>query len=203
MKILVAAGPTREWIDPVRFLSNASSGRMGFACAREARRRGHRVVLVAGPTSEPPPPGTVRVETTRQMLSALRRRFGWCDALIMTAAPADFAPAARARAKIKKTGRPAALRLVPTPDILAALARRKGRRLIVGFALESHALVRRARAKMAAKRMDLVAANAPQAAGARCATVTLLTPDGGRETLRGATKERIARRILDWIGARK
>ena len=132
MNILITAGPTREWLDDIRFISNPSSGRMGFACAAEARRRGHRVTLICGPVPEVPA-HAVRVETTADMLREVRRRFARCDALIMTAAVADFAPVRR-RGKIKKR-RSMTLRLARTPDILATLARRKSRRIFVGFAV--------------------------------------------------------------------
>lgn len=199
MNILITAGPTREWIDDVRFISNPSSGRMGFACAAEARRRGHRVTLICGPVASPP--GAIRVETTAEMLREVRRRFARCDALIMTAAVADFAPVRR-RGKIKKR-RAMTLRLVQTPDILATMARRKGHRIFVGFAVESRALERFAREKMRRKKMDLVVANDPSAFGAARSTVTILDPAGGREVMRRADKRAIARRILDRIELRK
>ena len=126
MNILVTAGPTREYLDDVRFLSNGSSGRMGFACAAEARRRGHRVCIVAGPTPVEPPAGAIRVTSTLEMLRAVERHFGWCDALIMTAAVSDYRPARRVRGKIKKSGATETLRLVRTPDILARLGAKKG-----------------------------------------------------------------------------
>lgn len=203
MNILVTAGPTREYIDAVRFISNPASGLMGFACAAEARRRRHRVVLVTGPTPVPPPRGAIHVESTAEMLRAVRKHFAWCDALIMTAAVADYTPAHRVRGKIKKGRRSRTLRLVRTPDILAALARRKGRRIFVGFAVESSRLVAYARAKMARKRMDFVVANAPSAMAGTRATVTLIFPDGRKFTLRNAAKTAIARRILDHIEGRK
>jgi phosphopantothenoylcysteine decarboxylase/phosphopantothenate--cysteine ligase len=203
MRILITAGPTREWLDDVRFISNPSSGRMGFACAAEARRRGHRVVLVCGPTPIRPPAGAIRVETTAQMLAAVRRRFAACDALIMTAAVADFAPVRRTPGKIKKGRGLRPLRLKPTPDILARLARRKGHRIFVGFAVESRDLRRNALRKMAQKRMDFIVVNRPSAMGAERADVTFLWPDGRRRILRRAPKPAIARRILDLLAARK
>lgn len=200
MNILITAGPTREWIDDIRFISNPSSGRMGFACAEEARRRGHRVTLICGPVPAAPP-GAIRVETTADMLREVRRRFARCDALIMTAAVADFAPARR-RGKIKKRPR-MTLGLRQTPDILATLARRKGRRIFVGFAVESRDLERFAREKMRRKRMDFVVANPPSAFGAARSTVVILDPTGGREVMRRASKRAIARRILRRIGAQQ
>ena len=166
MNILVTAGPTREYLDDIRFISNGSSGRMGFACAEEARKRGHRVRLVAGPTPIEPPRRAMRVETTAEMLATVRKHFAWCDVLIMAAAVADFTPAERAHGKIKKDKRTRTLRLVRTPDILATLAQRKGRRRFVGFAVEAVNLERFARDKMRRKRMDFIVANAPSAMGA-------------------------------------
>ena len=140
MRFLVSAGPTREFVDPVRFLSNRSTGKMGYAVARAAVEAGHEVVLVSGPVSLESPPGLaafVPVVSARDMLAALRRALAAADALVMTAAVADFRPARVSRRKIHKGAMPDSIRLVPNPDILAALARRKGRRVFVGFAADS------------------------------------------------------------------
>ncbi len=149
MKILVTAGPTREPIDPVRFISNRSSGKMGYAVARAAARHGHEVVLVSGPVSLSPPDGIeiLRVRTAAQMLEALRVRLAWCDALVMCAAVSDWRPRDVAPGKIKKRDSSTILRLDPTPDILCSLVPDKGNRIFVGFAAETGNLEDEARRK--------------------------------------------------------
>src|SRR5207253_1383407 len=136
--VLVTAGPTQEPVDAVRFVGNHSSGRMGFAVAAEAARRGARVVLVAGPVSLEPPSGVevVRVQTASEMSAVVGSRFRECDAVVMAAAVADFRPAAPRDDKIKKEGGPPRLDLEPTEDILAGLGKRKERQVLVGFAAE-------------------------------------------------------------------
>ncbi|MBN1938705.1 MAG: bifunctional phosphopantothenoylcysteine decarboxylase/phosphopantothenate--cysteine ligase CoaBC [Candidatus Aminicenantes bacterium] len=160
--VLVTAGPTHEALDPVRYLSNRSSGRMGFEIAREARRRGADVVLVAGPTAIDPPAGieVVRVVTAAEMKKAVDARFPSADITVMAAAVADFTfPSAAAR-KIKKSGLKASLEVVPTADILKGLGgRKKDGRILVGFAAETHDLEESARAKVRDKNLDLVVAN--------------------------------------------
>lgn len=201
LRILVTAGPTREYLDPVRFLSNASSGRMGFAVARRAAARGHRVTLVTGPVELPDPPGVrvVRVISAAAMAREVGARFATSDAVIMTAAVADYTPSRTARRKLKKTGRPIALRLEPTRDILLGLGRRKGHRVLVGFALESHNLVRRARAKLLRKNLDLIVANRPDTLGNSSIRATLLFRDGREEALPPMSKERLAARLVSEV----
>jgi phosphopantothenoylcysteine decarboxylase/phosphopantothenate--cysteine ligase len=161
VRLLVTAGPTREPIDPVRFVGNRSSGRQGYAVAEEAARRGARVTLVSGPTSLPDPFGVtcVRVETALQMRDAVMAAYAGADAVVMTAAVADFRPAEAAPAKVKKGTAPPALALEPTDDILAGLGRDKGRRVLVGFAAETEDVVAYAREKLVAKNLDLMVAN--------------------------------------------
>ncbi len=167
--VIVTAGPTREAIDPVRFLSNHSSGKMGVALAASAWRRGARVTLVAGPLLVPPPigPEIVNVASTEEMRDAVARRLGDADLLVMAAAPADYRPAQPAPAKIKKTGRSLALELHETPDILATTrdARRPGA-VIVGFALETDDLLANAARKLEAKGLDLIVLNDANEPGA-------------------------------------
>jgi phosphopantothenoylcysteine decarboxylase / phosphopantothenate---cysteine ligase len=159
--VLVSAGPTREPLDPVRFLSNRSSGRMGYAVAEAARRRGARVVLVSGPTSLPPPAGVriVRVETALEMRRAVLKAFLRCDLAVLAAAVADWRPARASARKIKKGKRTPPLSLTPNPDILAEVLRLKRRQLVVGFAAETHRLDAHARAKWGRKPCDVLAAN--------------------------------------------
>ena len=143
MKILVTAGPTREPIDPVRFISNRSSGKMGYALARAAARLGHDTALISGPVALPPPEKVelVRVVTTEEMLTAVKQRIESCDALVMVAAVCDWRPRAPYRHKIKKLEMSRALQLKPTPDILRAVRSRKGSRTFVGFAAETRDLL--------------------------------------------------------------
>ncbi|NUS33342.1 MAG: bifunctional phosphopantothenoylcysteine decarboxylase/phosphopantothenate--cysteine ligase CoaBC [Gemmatimonadaceae bacterium] len=167
--VLVTAGPTREPIDPVRFLSNYSSGKMGVAIAVAAWRRGATVTLVAGPLSVPVPPGVthVPVQSTTEMRDAVAAHVAAADVLVMAAAPADYQPAERASGKLKKTGAPRAIELRETPDILLSTkdARRKGA-VVVGFALETDDLLANARKKLDGKGLDIVVLNAANEPGA-------------------------------------
>ena len=203
MRLLVSAGPTREFLDPVRFLSNRSTGRMGFAVAAAGVAAGHEVALVAGPVALAPPEGLAAYEpvvSARDMLAALRRRVAWCDALVMTAAVADFRPARRASRKIHKGGMPEALRLVRNPDILASLRPRKGARVFVGFAAETDAVLESAAGKLARKGLDLIVANDVTRPGAGFAVetnvVTLLAPGAAPEPLPLLPKAEVARRLV-------
>lgn len=200
-RVLVTAGPTRERIDPVRYLSNDSSGRMGFAIAAAARARGAEVVLIAGPVTLATPPGVRRidVESARDLLAAAREAFEKADALFMAAAVADWRPARRRAGKWRaKDGgaRRASLELVRNPDVLATLCRTKGERLAVGFALETSQGLRRARAKLARKGADYIVLNDPSALGAARATVTILGRDGSARRLVNRTKEGLARALV-------
>lgn len=203
--VLVSAGPTREPIDPVRFLSNRSSGRMGFALARAACRRGAKVTLVSGPTDLPDPAGVavIRVGSAAEMRAAIRRAFRDATVLVMAAAVADYRPATVAAHKLKKGAGGRTLRLVRTEDIVSDLARRKGPRLIVGFAAETRDVEREARRKLMEKRLDLVVANDVTAPGAGFETdtnvVRLLDRNGGDVSLPCLPKDAVADRILDWI----
>lgn len=207
--VLISAGPTREAVDPVRYLSNHSSGKMGFALARVARRRGATVTLVAGPTALPPPPGVtcVRVESAREMAEALDAAWPRATVLVMAAAVADYAPARPAPQKMKKQDAALSLPLARTRDILTSLAARKGRRLVVGFAAETQHLPAEARRKLRAKRLDLVVGNDVTAPGAGFGSDTnvvhLFDADGGDVALPVLPKEEVASRILDWVAARR
>ncbi|MBK7642223.1 MAG: phosphopantothenoylcysteine decarboxylase [Planctomycetes bacterium] len=205
LRVLVTAGPTREHVDPVRYLTNESSGRMGFALAQAAARAGHRVTLVAGPVALPTPHGVARVDVTsaREMLAACRKAFRSADVLIMAAAVADWRPArvlaGKWRAKDGGAQR-ASLELVRNPDILATLAARKGARLVCGFALETGAGERRARAKLARKQLDCIVLNDASALNAERTRVVLLESSGAREELAGG-KTAVARALLARIAA--
>ncbi len=206
-RVLVSAGPTREPLDPVRYLSNRSSGRMGHALARVAARRGAEVVLVCGPTALPPPPGVrlVPVLTAADMARAVRAEAGRADALLMAAAVADFTPRRPAAGKLKKARGAPALELVPTEDILASLAARRGRpRVRVGFAAETGDPLPAAREKLRRKRLDLVVANdvSQPDAGFDVDTNRVQLVDAARaEALPLASKEEVAARVLDRVAA--
>ncbi|CEK18762.1 phosphopantothenoylcysteine decarboxylase/phosphopantothenate--cysteine ligase [Chthonomonas calidirosea] len=203
--VLVTAGPTREPLDPVRFLSNRSSGKMGYAIAERAQRRGAKVTLISGPTSLAVPPGVnvVWVETSHEMLAACQSHFQTCDLFIAAAAVSDYTPAQRAPHKLKKSERDGdiVLTLRPTPDILATLARQKGpHQVVVGFAAETENLLEHARHKLEAKQLDLIVANdvTQEGAGFEKDTnvVTLLWPDGHQEPLPLLPKSAVADRLL-------
>lgn len=200
MRILITAGPTREYLDDVRFLSNASSGRMGYALAEAACEAGHGVVLVTGPVALTPPKGceVLQVETSEEMRRACLAAWPRCDGVIGAAAVCDYRPRSRVSGKLSKTGQPLVLELVETPDILAELGREKTNRWIVGFALESADGRNRARRKLAAKNCDAIVLNCPTAIGASENTVEILTAADivAKWT---ATKTEIAQRLIRWI----
>jgi phosphopantothenoylcysteine decarboxylase/phosphopantothenate--cysteine ligase len=158
--VLVTAGPTREKIDPVRYLTNRSSGRMGYAIAEAALRRGARVLLVSGPTAIPAPGAAelASVETADEMRAAVLKFLPESTAVIMTAAVADFRPKTTTAQKIKRKGE-ILLELEPTPDILAEVVRRKTKQIVVGFAAETENVLDNARKKLAAKSLDAIVAN--------------------------------------------
>jgi phosphopantothenoylcysteine decarboxylase / phosphopantothenate---cysteine ligase len=205
-RIVVTAGPTREAIDPVRFISNRSSGKMGVAIAAAAWRRGADVVLVAGPMNVSPPTGVAvrEVETTEEMAAAVKNELPSATALIMAAAPADFRAASPATSKIKKKSAPSAIDLAPTPDILAStLGLRPKNAVIVGFALETDDALRGGREKLEAKALHMVVVNSAREPGAGFGVdtnrVTLLAPNGTEEVLPLLTKEAVADEILDRV----
>ncbi len=205
VKVLVTAGPTREPLDPVRFISNPSSGKMGYALAEEARDRGADVVLVSGPTALEPPAGVrvVRVDTAEEMREAVLREFPDTRVVIKAAAVSDYRPAAVAPEKIKKEKETITVELVRNPDILQELGERKGDRILVGFAAETQDLLRHAREKMARKHLDLVVANDVTRPGAGFAVDTNLTrilaPDGSVEELPLLSKREVARYLWDRV----
>lgn len=202
-RILVTAGPTREAIDPVRFVSNHSSGKMGFAIARAAWRRGAAVRLVAGPTELSAPRGVERIDTVSaaEMLTATARNFPWCSTLVMAAAVADFKPANPARQKIKKNTRPMTLELRPIADELVRLTARKGGRIVIGFAAETEKLEPQATEKLRRKKLDLIVANDVTVEGAGFGSdtnvVTIIGADGRPERYPKLTKDEVADLVLD------
>ena len=205
-RVLVTAGPTREAIDPVRFISNHSSGKMGVAVAESAWRRGADVHLVAGPLSIAAPVGIAihRVESTADMAAAVEGLLPQCDVLVMAAAPSDFRPANVASSKIKKTKAVAPIELMPTPDILESTkAARRANAVVVGFALETDDVVANARGKLASKDLDMIVLNDAREAGAGFGVdtnrVTFLMRDGGEEVLPLMPKSEVADAILDRV----
>lgn len=208
MKILVTAGPTREPIDPVRFISNRSSGKMGFACAEAAVERGHEVVVVCGPTSAEPPRDVTccRVTTGREMAKEVLDRLDWCDALIMAAAVSDWRPKDVAPGKLKKRNMEPSVSLVRNPDILLEASRRKGSALLVGFAAETGADIEEAQRKMGEKQLDLVVLNdvSRRDAGFEADTnrVVLIEPGKTPRELPLLPKKDVAIEIVLWIESR-
>jgi len=198
-RFLITAGPTREFFDPVRYLSNRSSGKMGYALARAARRYGH-VTLVSGPVALQPPAGVefVPVTTAAEMAREVFRRYRQADAVVMAAAVCDYRPSKPARKKIKKSRLDIGLtlELEPTTDILAELGRRKTRQVLVGFAAETDRLVANARDKLRRKNLDLIVANPARAMEADTNRVTLLDADGRMEKLPEMPKTKVAGQIL-------
>jgi phosphopantothenoylcysteine decarboxylase/phosphopantothenate--cysteine ligase len=201
--VMVTAGPTHEPLDAVRFLGNRSSGRMGFAVAAEAARRGARVTLVTGPVALAPPYGVevVRVETAAEMASAVASRFEDCDAVVMAAAVADFRPVGARGDKIKKEGGPPPLELEPTEDILAGLGKRKGRQVLVGFAAETTEVLAEGRRKLSEKNLDLLMANRVGSPGTGFGSETneaaLLSREDADVALRRWSKAELAVALCD------
>jgi phosphopantothenoylcysteine decarboxylase/phosphopantothenate--cysteine ligase len=203
--LLVTAGPTCEDIDPVRYLTNRSSGKMGYAVAADAARRGAKVLLVSGPTSLGTPQGVERVDvrSADEMHRAVVERFSGCTIAVFAAAVADYRPAEKSNQKIKRDGNALVLRLEPNPDILAMVAREKGERLVVGFAAETENVAENAQKKLAQKNADLIVANnvTAESAGFDSDTniVTLFSKGGRDLPLPRLSKAEVAHRILDEV----
>ena len=206
--VLVTAGPTREEIDPVRFLSNYSSGKMGYAIACAARNRGARVILVSGPVnlSEPKGVETIQVVSAREMYEAVMKTAGQADLIIKAAAVADFRPVARGDQKLKKgVAEAMTVELQRNPDILAELGQQKGSRVLIGFAAETEELLKHAREKLASKNLDMIVANdvTQEGAGFNGDTniVRFLGADGNVEELPQMSKAGVADLLLDRAAA--
>jgi len=203
--ILVTAGPTRENVDPVRYLTNRSSGKMGYAVAEAAARRGAHVILVSGPTSLEAPAGVERIDvrTAEEMHRAVLDKVASCSIAIFAAAVSDYRPAEPNGQKIKRNTESFTLYLEPTPDILASVARNKGDRFVVGFAAETDHVAENARKKLASKNADLIVANDVTAEGAGfdhdTNIVTLFARDGRDLALPRMSKSEVAQRILDEV----
>lgn len=202
MRILLTAGPTREYLDDVRYLSNASSGRMGYALAQSGLDAGHEVVLVTGPVDLKPPPGcdVRQVMTTADMRDACLDAFPECDGVIAAAAVCDYQPRQRASGKMTKTGGPISIELIETDDVLAQLGQLRKHHWIVGFALEAENARENALQKLRAKNCDVVVLNSPQAIGAATNEVQLLGPNGDTLAEWSGEKSAIAADLIKWIG---
>jgi phosphopantothenoylcysteine decarboxylase/phosphopantothenate--cysteine ligase len=207
-RVLVTAGPTHEPIDPVRFIGNRSSGRMGYSVAAEARRRGATVELVTGPVAIPVPFGVdvVRVETADEMSQAVFDRYPAVDAVVMAAAVADFRPEEAAPEKLKKEQGPPEIELTPTPDILRTLGKRKEHQVLVGFAAETTDLEAAARRKLAEKNLDYIVINEVGKPGTGFGSLTnraaILAAASDDVPLREWTKVKLASAICDLLAAR-
>jgi len=203
MRILITAGPTREYLDDVRYISNASSGRMGYALAEAALEKGHDVVLVSGPVNLHPPQGCDfhAVETTGEMRQVSMEAFPGCDGVIAAAAVCDYKPRNRIEGKIAKTGDPISIEMIETDDVLAELGRSKESRWVVGFALEAENSRENALQKLRAKNCDLVVINTPAAIGSETNQVELIGRDGCVVSEYSGSKTDVARNLIEWIEA--
>ena len=201
MRFLVTTGPTREHIDAVRFISNPSSGRMGYAVAVAATEAGHTVTVIAGPTAATPPNGMeiIPVTSTVEMLHAAQGFWEVTDAFVAAAAPCDFRPAQRLETKLKKQGNALDLRLAPNPDVLYELSRQKEGRVLVGFAMEAQDARANARAKLQRKNLDAIVLNSPAAFGAERSSVTIFTVDDGEDVRPDISKSNLAAELVQLV----
>jgi len=204
-EVLVTAGPTQEPLDPVRYITNLSSGKMGYALATAACHRGARVTLISGPCALPAPPGVkmIGVRTALEMHEAVMKNFTKATVIIKAAAVADYRPESVSEEKIKKSKGLAGIRLVPNPDIIAEIGAKKTRGILVGFAMETQELLANARLKLARKKMDMIVANSLREEGAGFGTdtniVTIIDSNGKEIRLDKMTKSQVAHRILDHV----
>jgi phosphopantothenoylcysteine decarboxylase / phosphopantothenate---cysteine ligase len=208
-KLLITAGPNQEPLDPVRYLSNRSSGKMGYALARAAIRRGAEVALISGPTTLEPPAGArlIPVTTAAEMRHAVLNEFPRCTAVIMAAAVTDYRPADFASKKMKRGQGSIELRLEPNPDILKEIGSQKNGKMLVGFAAETDELVANAKKKLKDKNLDMIVANDVTGAGAGfdvdTNVVTILDRGGGVRALPLMSKDELAEQIFDYLLALK
>ena len=204
MKILITAGPTREYVDDVRFLSNASSGRMGYSLASAAVDAGHEVILVTGPVDLPVPDGVqvTHIETTDELRMSCVELFPACDGVIATAAVCDYKPRERVDGKMTKTGQPITLELIETSDVLAELGEQKGERWVVGFALESQDPRTNAMRKLRMKKCDCIVLNDTSAISSPENHVEILSPEAETMTKLSGLKSDVARELIRFIETR-
>lgn len=200
-RILITSGPTRQYLDPVRYLTNASSGRMGAALAAAVIEAGHEAVVVSGPVdiTYPQQAEIVSVQSTEDMLEACLKIFPACDGLIAAAAPCDYRPVTVARHKIRKTGDPLKLQLLETPDVVATLGATKNAQWMVAFALETEDPRMRAMQKLERKNCDLIVVNGLRAVHAPDTQVEILDASGRVAATFAGSKQEVARRIFRLI----
>jgi phosphopantothenoylcysteine decarboxylase/phosphopantothenate--cysteine ligase len=198
MHFLITAGGTREHIDPVRFISNASSGKMGYALAAAAAKAGHKVTLISASDLQPPVGADlVGVDSAAEMFAAVKKHFSWCSCLIMAAAVADYAPIKKSKTKIRKSNKNLVIKLRPTTDILKWAGKHKRKnQIVVGFALEDKNLRRNAEKKLKEKNLDMIIANATSEIGSDSTVVQIKTPSGEWLKLKRAAKIKIAEKIV-------
>ena len=199
LKFLITAGPTREYLDPVRFLTNGSTGKMGYACVDAALANGHKVTLVTGPVAITPPTGidTTHVSTTEEMADAVFRHYDQCDVVIKTAAPCDYRPAYPSDSKIKKGTGHFVAKFEGTTDILAELGRRKTRQILIGFAVEDENAQDNARRKLKEKNLDAIVLNSPASFASDTADFQILLPDGQSQQLPATNKSNLAAILIE------
>jgi len=198
LRILITAGPTREFFDSVRFISNPSTGKMGYALAVAALRRGHEVTLVSGPVALKPPGGCrcIHVVSAAEMADASKRAFRRADAAILTAAVCDYRPTHPLKRKLAKQSRPRPITLAPTEDIATSLGRVKKHRVIIGFAMEDHDHHAHAEAKLRRKRCDAIVLNGPENVGSDAAAIEIFHAAGHWSPACTGSKRAIATRII-------
>jgi phosphopantothenoylcysteine decarboxylase/phosphopantothenate--cysteine ligase len=201
MHFLITAGGTREYIDPVRFISNSSSGKMGYAIATTAAQAGHKVILISASYIQPPIGiDFVGVDSAKEMFEAVKKFFTKCDCLVMAAAISDYTPVRASKTKIKKGRSELTLKLKPTKDILSWAGKNKKKsQLIVGFALEDKALRRNAEKKLKEKNLDMIVANTPDAIAADKSTVHIKTPGSKWLKIENKKKTTISKKIIALI----
>jgi phosphopantothenoylcysteine decarboxylase / phosphopantothenate---cysteine ligase len=205
VRIMITSGPTRQYLDPVRYLTNGSSGRMGRSLAQAALELGYQVVIITGPVEieYPTRAEVVPVISTEELLEACQRTFPTCDGMIAAAAPCDYRPIRVAAQKISKTGVPLELQMVETPDVVAALgATKRIDQWIVGFALETEDQRLRALAKLEKKSCDLMVLNGPEAMNSKRNQVEIIDRRGNLIDALAGPKEEVARGILQVVGKR-
>ena len=204
MRLLITAGPTREYLDDVRYLSNASSGRMGYAIASAAVAAGHEVILISGPVALVPPAGchVTYVETTAEMGRACRDAFEESDGVVAVAAGCDYRPLVRSEGKLTKTGEPISIEMIETDDVLASLGAGKADRFVIGFALEASNPREGALQKLRAKNCDAIVLNGPAAIGSEENSIELIDDSGSVVASWSGPKSELATRLVEWIDGR-
>ncbi|MCD6221137.1 phosphopantothenoylcysteine decarboxylase [bacterium] len=202
MKILITAGPTREYLDPVRFISNPSTGKMGYLISEKAIKRGHKVILISGPTYLKPPDGIKIIKTIsgNEMKEAVLKYFPEYDVLIMTAAVSDWKPEKKYRGKLKRK-KEWNLKLIPNPDILKEVSKiKKENQIVIGFALETENIEKNALKKLKEKKLDLIIGNTTEFFGeGKPSKVVFISKDGKVKKYKRIKKEKIAEKIVNWI----